>query len=69
MNGRFAPEAAGRMICAADFSSHHRRLSATQREIDPDSRWRILLPRREDLDTEGQNIFDYFTSGVEMGSA
>jgi len=32
-------------------------------EIDPESRSRIPLPRREDLDTEGQKIFDYFTSG------
>jgi 4-carboxymuconolactone decarboxylase len=32
-------------------------------EIDPESRCRIPLPRREDLDTEGQKIFDYFTSG------
>jgi 4-carboxymuconolactone decarboxylase len=32
-------------------------------EIDPESRCRVPLPRREDLDTEGQKIFDYFTSG------
>jgi 4-carboxymuconolactone decarboxylase len=32
-------------------------------EIDPDSRCRVPLPRREDLDPEGQKIFDYFTSG------
>jgi 4-carboxymuconolactone decarboxylase len=32
-------------------------------EIDPESRCRIPLPRREDLDTKDQKIFDYFTSG------
>lgn len=32
-------------------------------QIDPQSRCRIPLPRREDLDTAGQKIFDYFTSG------
>jgi 4-carboxymuconolactone decarboxylase len=32
-------------------------------EIDPESRSRIPLPRREDLNSEGQKIFDYFTSG------
>jgi 4-carboxymuconolactone decarboxylase len=32
-------------------------------EIDPESRSRIPLPRREDLDPQGQKIFDYFTSG------
>jgi 4-carboxymuconolactone decarboxylase len=32
-------------------------------EIDPESRCRIPLPQREDLDTQGQKIFDYFTSG------
>jgi 4-carboxymuconolactone decarboxylase len=32
-------------------------------KIDPESRSRIPLPRREDLDTKGQKIFDYFTSG------
>jgi hypothetical protein len=31
--------------------------------IDPESRSRIPLPRREDLNSEGQKIFDYFTSG------
>jgi 4-carboxymuconolactone decarboxylase len=34
-------------------------------EIDPESRMRIPLPRREDLDPVGQNIFDYFTSGAK----
>jgi 4-carboxymuconolactone decarboxylase len=34
-------------------------------EIDPESRCRIPLPRREDLDALGQKIFDYFTSGTE----
>jgi 4-carboxymuconolactone decarboxylase len=32
-------------------------------KIDADSRSRVPLPRRENLDTEGQKIFDYFTSG------
>jgi hypothetical protein len=32
-------------------------------EINPKSRCRIPLPRREDLDANGQKIFDYFTSG------
>jgi 4-carboxymuconolactone decarboxylase len=32
-------------------------------EIDQESRSRIPLPRREDLNSEGQKIFDYFTSG------
>jgi 4-carboxymuconolactone decarboxylase len=34
-------------------------------EIDPESRMRIPLPRRDDLDPVGQNIFDYFTSGAK----
>jgi 4-carboxymuconolactone decarboxylase len=34
-------------------------------KIDPESRCRIPLPRREDLDAAGQKIFDYFTSGSE----
>ena len=32
-------------------------------EIDPGSSDPIRLPRREDLDTKDQKIFDYFTSG------
>jgi len=32
-------------------------------EIDPESRSRIPLPRRDDLNPEGQKIFDYFTLG------
>jgi 4-carboxymuconolactone decarboxylase len=32
-------------------------------EMDAESRSRIPLPRREDLDIQGQKIFDYFTSG------
>jgi 4-carboxymuconolactone decarboxylase len=32
-------------------------------EIDPESRCRVPLPRREDLDAAGQKVFDYFTSG------
>jgi len=32
-------------------------------QIDPKSRCRIPLPRRGDLDSAGQKIFDYFTSG------
>jgi 4-carboxymuconolactone decarboxylase len=34
-------------------------------EIEPESRCRVPLPRREDLDTKDQKIFDYFTSGME----
>jgi 4-carboxymuconolactone decarboxylase len=34
-------------------------------EIDPESRCRVSLPRREDLDAAGQKIFDYFTSGTK----
>jgi hypothetical protein len=34
-------------------------------EIDPESRCRIPLPRRQDLDAAGQKIFDYFTSGTK----
>lgn len=33
-------------------------------EIDRESGCRVPLPRREDLDTEGQKIFDYYTSGT-----
>jgi hypothetical protein len=32
-------------------------------EIDTESRSRIPLPRREDLNSEGQKISDYITSG------
>ena len=32
-------------------------------QINPESRCRIPLPRRGDLDSAGQKIFDYFTSG------
>jgi hypothetical protein len=31
----------------------------------PESRCRVPLPRREDLDADGQKVFDYFTSGSE----
>jgi hypothetical protein len=34
-------------------------------EIDPESRCRVPLPRREDLDSDGQKIFDYFATGTE----
>jgi 4-carboxymuconolactone decarboxylase len=34
-------------------------------KIDPESRCRVPLPRREDLDTDGRKVFDYFTSGSE----
>jgi 4-carboxymuconolactone decarboxylase len=34
-------------------------------EIDPESRCRVPLPRREDIDADGQKVFDYFTSGSE----
>jgi 4-carboxymuconolactone decarboxylase len=42
---------------------HIRKKLMNPAEIDPESRSRIPLPRREDLDTEGRKIFDYFTSG------
>jgi hypothetical protein len=41
-------------------------IEATSRcayQVDPESRSRIPLPRREDLNSEGQKIFDCFTSG------
>jgi 4-carboxymuconolactone decarboxylase len=34
-------------------------------ELNPESRCRVPLPRREELDAAGQKIFDYFTSGSE----
>jgi 4-carboxymuconolactone decarboxylase len=34
-------------------------------EINPESRSRVPLPRRENLDAKDQKIFDYFTSGTE----
>ncbi len=34
-------------------------------QIDPESRCRVPLPRREDLDAEGQKVFEYFTSGTK----
>jgi len=34
-------------------------------QIDPESRCRVPLPRREDLDADGQKVFDYFTSGTK----
>jgi 4-carboxymuconolactone decarboxylase len=33
-------------------------------EIDRESGCRVPLPRREDLDIEGQKIFDYYTAGT-----
>jgi 4-carboxymuconolactone decarboxylase len=36
-------------------------------DIDPESRCRIPLPLREDLDTEGQRTFDFYTSGTLRG--
>lgn len=33
-------------------------------EIDRESGCRVALPRRENLDTDGQKIFDYYTSGT-----
>jgi len=36
-------------------------------DIDPDSRCRIPLVRREDLDADGQNAFDFYTSGTLRG--
>ena len=36
-------------------------------DIDPQSGCRIPLPRREDLDTEGQKAFDLYTSGTLRG--
>jgi 4-carboxymuconolactone decarboxylase len=35
--------------------------------IDPESGCRLPLPRREDLDTDGQKAFDYYTSGTLRG--
>jgi 4-carboxymuconolactone decarboxylase len=39
--------------------------STSPGEIDPESRMRIPLPRREDLSPEDQKFFDYFTSGTK----
>jgi 4-carboxymuconolactone decarboxylase len=36
-------------------------------EIDPESGCRIPLPRREDLDPQGQKSFDFYTSGTLRG--
>jgi 4-carboxymuconolactone decarboxylase len=36
-------------------------------QIDPESGCRIPLPRREDLDPEGQKAFDFYTSGTLRG--
>jgi len=36
-------------------------------EIDPESGCREPLPRREDLDAEGQKAFDFYTSGTLRG--
>ena len=36
-------------------------------EIDPESGCRIPLIRREELDTDGQNAFDFYTSGTMRG--
>jgi hypothetical protein len=36
-------------------------------ELDPESGCRIPLPRREDLDPEGQTSFDFYTSGTLRG--
>jgi hypothetical protein len=36
-------------------------------EIDPESRCRIPLIRREELDADGQNAFDFYTSGTMRG--
>ena len=39
----------------------------TPAEIDPESRCRIPLIRREELDADGQNAFDFYTSGTMRG--
>jgi hypothetical protein len=36
-------------------------------EIDPASRSRIPLIRREELDADGQKAFDFYTSGTIRG--
>ena len=36
-------------------------------EIDPESRCRIPLIRREELDADGQKGFDFYTSGTIGG--
>jgi len=36
-------------------------------EIDPASRCRIPLIRREELDADGQKAFDFYTSGTMRG--
>jgi 4-carboxymuconolactone decarboxylase len=36
-------------------------------DIDPQSGCRIPLPRREDLDADGQKAFDIYTSGTLRG--
>lgn len=45
---------------AALFMAHHRRAGAVAADgdIDPESRCRLPLPRRDDLDAEGQRIYD-----------
>jgi hypothetical protein len=39
----------------------------TTAEIDPESRCRIPLIRRKELDAEGQKAFDFYTSGTMRG--
>jgi 4-carboxymuconolactone decarboxylase len=36
-------------------------------EIDPESRCRVPLIRREELDADGQKAFDFYTSGTMRG--
>jgi hypothetical protein len=39
----------------------------TTAEIDPESRCRITLIRREELDADGQKAFDFYTSATMRG--
>ncbi|MCW2685269.1 MAG: hypothetical protein JWR37_159 [Mycobacterium sp.] len=38
-------------------------------DIDPESGCRIPLPRREDLDAEGQRAFDFYTRNACFNSS
>jgi putative methionine-R-sulfoxide reductase with GAF domain/alkylhydroperoxidase family enzyme len=40
------------------FVAHHRGRAERSEDIDPESGCRLPLPRREDLDAEGQGIYD-----------
>jgi 4-carboxymuconolactone decarboxylase len=43
----------------------HNRGPMSKPDIDPVSRSRVSLPRRQDLTIRGQEFFDYFTSGTK----